>query len=182
MGVPLCSGVRSEQTRYSATIPEEPTQKVSENEEVPPIAKCLLLAEHQTAETLLGQVNRKLCAFLRTFSGASLLDQGWKVWCRGKGMCRCQHQHSGGRGTDHTDKVWKIWPVMISSIPPLIVLGIASSEHRGYKMDTLAHTSIFGMMIPSQTQMLRKLLAFPILGTPTIIALPQCDKRFCSTN
>ena len=32
---------------------------------------------------LLGWVSRKLCAFLWTFSGAFLLDQGWKIWCRG---------------------------------------------------------------------------------------------------
>ena len=45
-------------------------------EEVPQSVNCLLPAQHQTDETPEGQVNRKLCTFLWTFSGASLLDQG----------------------------------------------------------------------------------------------------------
>ena len=89
----------------ATAILEEPTQMVSENEEVPQSANCLPLAQFQTGETPLGWVNRELCAFWRMFSGASLLDQGWKVWCRGKSMCECQHQRSGSRGIDHTDEV-----------------------------------------------------------------------------
>ena len=42
------------------------------------------------------RVGRKLHTLLRTFSGSSFVDQGWRVQCRGKGMGRCQHQHSGG--------------------------------------------------------------------------------------
>ena len=76
MGASLCPGVLAEQTRCTTTVLEEPTQKASENEEVPQSANCLLSAQHQTGETPLGQVNRKFCAFLRTFSGAPLLDQG----------------------------------------------------------------------------------------------------------
>ena len=151
MGAPLCSGVRAEQTRCTNNTLEEPTQKVSENEEGPKSAKCQLLAQHQTGETPLGQVNRKLHAFLRMFSGASLLDQGWKVWCRGKGMCGHQHQHSGGGGIDHTNGVRKIWLIAISSIPPLFVLEFASLKHRGYEMDMLANALITGMIIPSWT-------------------------------
>ena len=48
---------------------EQPTWKVSENQKVSQSAKCLLLAQCQTGETLLGWVNRKLHAFLRMFSG-----------------------------------------------------------------------------------------------------------------
>ena len=84
MGAPLCSGVWTECTRCTTTILEEPTQKAIENEEAPQSMNCLSLAQHQIWETPLGWVNRKLCAFLRMFSGASLPDQGWKVWCRRK--------------------------------------------------------------------------------------------------
>ena len=52
-------------------------------------AKCLLLAQHQTGENPLGWVNSKLHAFLKTFYTAPLPDQGWKVWCRGKGIHGC---------------------------------------------------------------------------------------------
>ena len=79
LGAPLCSGVWAEQTRCTTTVLEEPTQKASENEEAPQSVKCLPPAQHQTGETPLGQVNRKLCVFLRMFSGASLLDQGGNV-------------------------------------------------------------------------------------------------------
>ena len=76
MAAPLRSGVQAQQTRCTTTILEEPTQKVSENEEVPQSVNCLTPAQHQTGETPLGWVSRKLCVFLRTFLGASLLDQG----------------------------------------------------------------------------------------------------------
>ena len=76
MGAPLCSGVQAEWTSCTITILEEPTQKSSEIEEASQSENCLLLAQHQTGETPLGWVNRKLCAFQRMFSGASLLDQG----------------------------------------------------------------------------------------------------------
>ena len=182
MGSPLCSGVHTEWTRCTTTVQEEPILKVSENEEAPQRVNCLPLAQHQTGETPLGWVNRKLCAFLRMFSGSSLLDEGWKVQCRGKGMCRCKHQHSGGRGTDHIDEIWKIQLIMISSIPPLFFLENASLKHGWYETSMLPHALIFGMIIPSWIQMLRKLLTFPMLGTPTVVALPQWDKAFCSTN
>ena len=126
MGAPLCSGVQAEWTRCATTILEEPTWRTSENEEAPQSVKCLPLVQHQTGETPLGQVNRKLHMFLRTFSGASLLDQVWKVQCRGKGISRHQCGCSEGRGTDHTDEIKKIQPIVISSIPPLFILEIAS--------------------------------------------------------
>ena len=89
MGAPLYTGVQAEQTRCTIIILEEPTQKASENEKVPQTERCLLLGQHQRGKTPLGWVNRKLCSFLRTFSGASFLDQGWKVLCRGKGIHGC---------------------------------------------------------------------------------------------
>ena len=76
MGAPLCTGVQAEQLGWTTTVPEEPTWKTSEKEEAQQSAKCLPLAQCQTGETPLGQVNRKFHAFLRTFSGASLPDQG----------------------------------------------------------------------------------------------------------
>ena len=86
MGVPLCSGVQAEQTSCATTTLEKMTQKESENEEAPKNVNSLPLAQHQTGETPLGWVNRMLCAFLRTFSGASLLDQGSDV--EGKGCVK----------------------------------------------------------------------------------------------
>ena len=76
MGPFLYSGVQAEWTRCAITVLEEPTQKASEDEEAIQSLNCLLPAHHQTGETPLGLVNRKLCTFLRTFSGAFLLDQG----------------------------------------------------------------------------------------------------------
>ena len=119
-------------------------------------AKCLLPAQYQTSEPALGWANRKLHKFLRVFSGAYFPDQGWKVQCRRKGICRHQQQHSGCGGTDHTDEVRKMWLIMISSIQPLFILESGSLELE-YKMDMLAHTLIFGMIIPPWTQMLKKL-------------------------
>ena len=153
--------------------PERPTWEVSVNEEVPQSVNCLLPAQCQTGKNPLGWVNRKLFAFLRMFSGASLLDLGWKVRCRGNGMCGHQCQNSGGRGTDHTDDVWKIQLTMISSIPSHFGLGITSLKHGWCEMGTLTCALIFWVVIWSWTLMLRKLLAFPILGTPTIVSLPQ---------
>ena len=79
MGAPLCTIAQAEWTRCATTVLEEPTQRVSENEKVPQSAKCLPLAQHQTGETPLGWLNRKLSAFLKMCSGASLPDQGCKV-------------------------------------------------------------------------------------------------------
>ena len=83
-GTPLCMIVQAEWAWCTTTTLEEQTPEGSEIEEVPAKCKlCLLLAQQQTVKTPLGWVNRKLCAILWTFSGASFLDQGWKVWCRG---------------------------------------------------------------------------------------------------
>ena len=132
MGAPLCAAVWVDWIQCTTTVLEEPTQKASENEKAPQSAKCLLLAQCQTSETPLGWVNRKLCMFLGMFSGAPLLDQGSKVWFRGKGIRRCQCWHSGG-GTDHTDEVRKIRPIVISSIPPLFVLETENLKQEGTK-------------------------------------------------
>ena len=66
--------LQAEQTRCATNILEEPTQKASENEEASQSAKCLPLAQCQTGKTPLEWVNRKVYAFLRMFSEASLLD------------------------------------------------------------------------------------------------------------
>ena len=82
-GTPLFMVVWAKQARCTTTTLEEQTPEGSETEEAPQSANCPSLAQHQTGETPLGWVNRKLCAFMWTFSRASLLEQGWKVWCRG---------------------------------------------------------------------------------------------------
>ena len=149
MGAPLCSGVGAEWTMCTTTILEEPTWETRENKKAPQSGNCLLLIKFQTGECPLGWVDRKLCALLRMFLGASLLHHGWKVWFRGKGMCGHQWCHSGGGGTDHTDEFWKIWPPLFSSIPPVFILEITSLKHKGHETGTLAHASIFGMLILS---------------------------------
>ena len=101
-GTPLCMVVWAEWAWCTTTTLEEPTPGRNETEEVPQSVKCLPQAQWQTAETPLGWVNRKLCAVLQTFSGVSLLVQGYKVWCRGTRDWGNQHWCSGGRGIDHT--------------------------------------------------------------------------------
>ena len=76
--------VQAKQARCTTTTLEEQTQK-SETEEVPQCANCPSPAQHQTGETPLGWVNRRLCAFIQTFPRASWIDNGWRVWCRGIG-------------------------------------------------------------------------------------------------
>ena len=97
-------------------------------------------------------------------------------------MCGHQCWHSGGRDTDHTDEVRKIQLIVISSIPPLFILEIASSKHRAVWN---GHASPWIDLWDDHSvlkQMPRNFLVFPMLGTPTIIALPQWDKRLCSTS
>ena len=60
----------------TTTTLEEQTLERNETEEAPQSANCPPPAQHQTDETPLGWMNRKFSAFLQTFSGASLLDQG----------------------------------------------------------------------------------------------------------
>ena len=85
MGGPLCTGVWAEQTRCTTTVLEDPTQKASENEKVPSSAKCLLLAQHQTGETPLAQVNRKLHTFLRMFLEPPCQTKGEKFTVEKRG-------------------------------------------------------------------------------------------------
>ena len=82
-GFPLCMVMWVKQARWTTTTLEEQTPEESETEEVQQSVNCPSLAQHQKGEMPLGWVNRKLHTFIWTFSRASLLDQGWKVWCRG---------------------------------------------------------------------------------------------------
>ena len=68
--------VQAKWARCTTTILEEQTLEGSETEGAPQSANCPMPAQHQTGETLLGWVNWKLCAFILTFSRASLLDKG----------------------------------------------------------------------------------------------------------
>ena len=96
--------MQAKQVRCTTTTLEEQIPEGSETEEAPQSENCPLPAQHQTGETPLGWVNRKLHAFLWTFSGAFLLDQGWKVDVEGLGVCGSQCLCSGGGGTDNTGK------------------------------------------------------------------------------
>ena len=82
-GTPLCMVMWAKWSRCTTTTLEEQTPEESETEEVLQTADCPLLSQPQTGETPLGWVNRKLHVYMWTFSGASWLDQGWKVQCRG---------------------------------------------------------------------------------------------------
>ena len=177
MGAPLCSGVWAEWTRCMTTMLKEPTWKANENEKAPQSLYCLPLAQCHTGETPLGWVNRKLCAFLRTFSWASLLDQGWKVQCRGKGDVQTSML------AFWRQMYWSHW-WSLKDMTNHTFFNPTSLHYRdcklktwGYEMGTLAHASICGMIILSWPQMLRKLLVFPTLGTPTVVTLTQWDKR-----
>ena len=68
--------IHAKWARCTTTTLEEQTSEESETEEVPQGANCPLLAQHQTGETPLGLMNRKLQVFIWMFSGASLLDKG----------------------------------------------------------------------------------------------------------
>ena len=80
---PLCIVMHTKQARCTTTTLEEQTPEGSETEGVLQGVNCLSPAQHQTDDTPLGLVNRKLCMFIQMFSRASLLDQGWKVQSRG---------------------------------------------------------------------------------------------------
>ena len=82
---PLYMGVQAKWARCTTTTLEEQTLEESETEEGPKSVNCPLSAQCQTGEIPLGLVNRKLHAFIQTFFRSSLLDQGWKVWCRCRG-------------------------------------------------------------------------------------------------
>ena len=155
-GTPLCMVVQTEQARCATTTLEEQILKDSETVEVPQSVNCLLLAQHQTDETPLAWVNRKLCVFLWTFSGATFLDQGWKVWCRGirgvwKSMLmflqqRCWSHLWGskdmaGHNNFNSPSLW-------SRDCKLITLW-------GHEMGALAHALIFGVTFILNTDAVR---------------------------
>ena len=71
----VCMVVQAKWARWTTTTLEEQTQK-SETEEVSQNVNCLSLAQHQTGETPLGKVNKKLYSFIQMFFGASALDKG----------------------------------------------------------------------------------------------------------
>ena len=68
--------VQAKWARYTTATLEKQTLEGSEIKEVPQSTKCPLPAKHQTGETPLRWVNRKLHIFIWTFSRASLLDHG----------------------------------------------------------------------------------------------------------
>ena len=166
--------------RCTTTTLEEQTLEGSETEEAPQSANCPSPAQHQIGETLLGLVNRKLCAFIQTFPQASLLDKGWQVWCRGVGGVRHQHWHSGGGGTDHTSEAGKTWLTMTSSTPPLLVLDCKLTTW-GCVMEALAHSLIFGVTVPSWIQMPWNSWHSQCRGPYAIVALLMGEKP-CSTS
>ena len=73
-GTPLCKGVQAKQARCTTTTLEEQTQK-NDTKEAPQSVNCPSLTQHQTGETPLWKVNRKLHVFIQMFSRASTLDQ-----------------------------------------------------------------------------------------------------------
>ena len=72
----VCMVVQAKQARCTNTALEEQTLEGNETEEAPQSVNCPLLALHQTGETPLGWVNRKLHAFMWMFPRASWIDKG----------------------------------------------------------------------------------------------------------
>ena len=68
--------VHAKWARCTTTTLEEQTLEKSEIEEVPQSANCPPQAQHQTGETPLAWVNRRLCAFIQTIPIAFSLDKG----------------------------------------------------------------------------------------------------------
>ena len=68
--------VHAKQARCITTTLEEQTLQKSMIEKTPQSANCLSLAQHQTGESSLGWVNRRLHAFIQTSPRAPLLDKG----------------------------------------------------------------------------------------------------------
>ena len=148
-GTPLCMVMQAKLARCTTTTLEEWTSEESETEEAPQTVKCPSVAQHQTGETPLGWVNRKLHAFIWTFSRASLLDQGWKVQCRGI------------RGVWKSMSVlwqWRYWLHWWGSkdMTSHDNFNPTSLQSRDCKLTTwecemcvLAHASIFGVTISS---------------------------------
>ena len=68
--------VQAKQARCTNSTLQEPTQEENETEEVPQNVNYPSLAQQQSGETLLGLVNRKLCASMQMFPRASWLDKG----------------------------------------------------------------------------------------------------------
>ena len=126
-GTPHCMVMWAEQAWCTTTTLEEQTPGRNETEEVPWSVDCLPPAQWQVVETPLGWVNRKLCAILQTFSRASLLDQGWKVQCRGTRGVKESTLVFWWLRSDHTGETCRIQLAMINSTPPLFILEIASS-------------------------------------------------------
>ena len=121
-GTHLCTVVQAKWARCTTSTLEEQTQK-SETEKAPQSVNCPLLTQHQTCETPLGKVNRKICAFIWTFSGTSKLDQ-----CRGRrGVWESMSAFWQWKYWSHR---WssKIQLAMITTTPPLLDLEIASSK------------------------------------------------------
>ena len=166
--------------RSTTTTLEEQTPEESETEEVPQSPNCPLPNQCQTGETPLGWVNRKLHAFIWMFPRASLVDKGWKVWVRGLGVCRHQHQCSRGGGTDHTGETRKTQLMMTSSTPPLFILETASSQHGGCEMWALDHASICGVSVLSWIQMLWNSWHSQCIGSHAIVTLLKGEEP-CST-
>ena len=75
-GTHLCMVEQAKWARLTNTTLEEQTPEGSETEETPQSANCPSLAQLQAGETPLGWVNRKLHAFMLTFSRASWIDKG----------------------------------------------------------------------------------------------------------
>ena len=75
-GIHLCMIVQAKWARCTNTALEEQMLEGSDTEEVLQSAICPLLAQHQTGETPLEWVSRKLCAVMQMFPRASWIDKG----------------------------------------------------------------------------------------------------------
>ena len=179
-GTPLCMVVQAKQARCTATTLEEQTLEESETVEVPQSVNCPSPTKHHTGETPLGWENRKLHAFIWTFSGAFLLDQRWNVQCRGI------------RGVWQSTSVfwqWRYWSHWWGSKdmtnhdffnPTLLHSRECKLTTWGCEMGVVVHAYFWGDHSVLNTDA-GKLLALPMQGTLCSCYPTKQTEKICST-
>ena len=150
-------------------------------EEVPQSAICPLPTQHQTGETPLGWVNRRLCAFILMFPWDSWIDKGWKVQCRGIGVVQ------KSMSAFWQWRYWSYWSSLKDTTghnyltPPLFILEIASSTHGGVKwVHWPMHWFLEQPFCP--TYRCHETLGIPHARDPTPLLSCQMGRKSCSTS
>ena len=172
-GTYMCTVVQAKWSRCTNTALEEQTPEGSKTKYMPQSANCPSLAQHQTGETSLGWVNRKLCVFMWMFSRASWIDKGWKVWCIGIG-CVWKSMLAFWQW-----RYWSHWWGLKDTTghnyfnPTSFHSRDCKLTTWGWEMDVLAHASFFGATTSSWIQMPWNCWCSPCKGPHTVVTLPN---------